>query len=82
MVRTKPADDSADQLVSLRVQPADWAAMRTLSLWLFHTPRGAVRHLRPGVPAAASTVAALSSSVRHNRAASARVRTNPVVLHA
>jgi cellulose synthase (UDP-forming) len=82
MVRTKPGADTGDQLVSLRVQPGDWSAMRTLSLWLFHTPRGAVRHLRPGVPVAASTAPASSPSVRHNRAASARVRTNPVVLHA
>jgi cellulose synthase (UDP-forming) len=82
LVRTKPAADNADQLVSLRVQPGDWAAMRALSLWLFHTPQGAVRHLRPGVPVAASTAPASSPSVRHDRAASARVRTNPVVLNA
>jgi cellulose synthase (UDP-forming) len=81
-VRTKPAADDEGRLVSLRVQPGDWAAMRVLSLWLFHTPQGAVRHLRPGVPVAASTAPASSPSVRHNRAASARVRTNPVVLHA
>jgi cellulose synthase (UDP-forming) len=82
LVRTKPAADNADQLVSLRVQPGDWAAMRALSLWLFHTPQGAVRHLRPGVPVAASSAPASSPSVRHDRAASARVRTNPVVLNA
>jgi cellulose synthase (UDP-forming) len=82
MVRSKPGTEAGDQLVSLRVPPGDWAAMRTLSLWLFHTPRGAVRGLRPGVPVAASTAPASRSSVRHNRAASARVRTNPVVLNA
>jgi cellulose synthase (UDP-forming) len=82
MVRTKLSDDPADQLVSLQVLPGDWAAMRTLSLWLFHTPRGAVRGLPAGVPAAASTKPAPSLSVRHNRAASARVRPNPVMINA
>jgi cellulose synthase (UDP-forming) len=82
MVRTKSADDPADHLVSLRVLPGDWAAMRTLSLWLFHTPRGAVRGLPAGVPAAASTEPAPGLSVRHNRAASARVRPKPVVINA
>jgi cellulose synthase (UDP-forming) len=82
MVRTKSADDPMDHLVSLRVLPGDWAAMRTLSLWLFHTPPGAVRGLHAGVPAAASTEPAPSLSVRHNRAASARVRPKPVVINA
>jgi cellulose synthase (UDP-forming) len=61
-------------LVSLRALPGDWAAMRTLSLWLFHTPRGAVGNLPDGVPAAASTAPAPSLSVRHSRAAAAQVR--------
>jgi cellulose synthase (UDP-forming) len=81
-VRSALGADSDDHLVSLRVPPGDWAAMRTLSLWLFHTPHGAVPGLRPGVPVAASTAPASSSPVRHNRAAAARVRTNPVMIHA
>jgi len=63
-----------DRLVSLRTLPGDWEAMRTLSLWLFHTPPGAVSNLPDGVPAAASTAPAPSLSVRHNRAAAAQVR--------
>ncbi|MBM0126469.1 glycosyltransferase [Pimelobacter simplex] len=53
VVRAAPADDS--QVVSLRVPPGDWAGHRALSLWLFHTPAGAVRGLPAGVPAAAVT---------------------------
>ncbi len=69
------------QLVSLRALPRDWAAMRTLSLWLFHTPAGAVAGLPDGVPAAASTEPAPSLSVRQSRAAAAQVRF-PAVRHA
>jgi len=61
-------------LMSLRTMPGDWAAMRTLALWLFHTPAGAVPSLPPGVPAAASVEPAPSLAVRQSRAASARVR--------
>ncbi|RNM15726.1 glycosyltransferase family 2 protein [Nocardioides pocheonensis] len=66
--------DPDDRLVSLRVLPGDWAAMRTLSLWLFHTPTGAASDLPRGVPAAASTAPAPSLTVRQNRAAAAKVR--------
>jgi cellulose synthase (UDP-forming) len=62
-----------DRLVSLRTLPGDWEAMRTLSLWLFHTPPGAVAGLADGIPAAASTAPAPSLSARHSRAA-AQVR--------
>ena len=48
--------------------------MRTLSLWLFHTPEGAVLDLPAGIPAAASTMPAPSLSVRLSGAAAARVR--------
>lgn len=73
--------DGTDHLVSLRVRPGDWAAMRTLSLWLFHTPAGAATGLPHGVPAAASTAAPPSLAVRHNRAAAARVRAAELVVH-
>jgi cellulose synthase (UDP-forming) len=53
VVRT--ADAGAEQVVSLRVPPDDLDGYRTLSLWLFHTPPGAVRDLPPGVPIAAAT---------------------------
>jgi cellulose synthase (UDP-forming) len=53
VVRSTMDDDS--QLVSLRVPPDDWAGHRALSLWLFHTPAGAVHGLPPGTPAAAAT---------------------------
>jgi cellulose synthase (UDP-forming) len=82
LVRTKLGDDPDGQLVSLRALPGDWAAMRTLSLWLFHTPPGAVSDLPDGVPAAASTTPSPVLSVRQNRAAAALVRPAPAVLHA
>lgn len=71
---TTRAGVSEDRLVSLQVAPEDWKAMRTLSLWLFHTPSGVLAQLPHGVPAAASTVSAARSSVRRSRAASSRVR--------
>ena len=41
----REVDESDHSIVSLRVLPGDWAAMRTLALWLFHTPDGAVSDL-------------------------------------
>jgi len=79
---SKLGTEPGTQLVSLRVVPGDWAAMRTLSLWLFHTPSGAVRDLPDGVPAAASTVPAPTLSVRQSRAAAARVRPATAAVHA
>jgi cellulose synthase (UDP-forming) len=73
-VRAATDNDPHPGLVSLRALPGDWAAMRTLSLWLFHTPAGAVPSLPSGVPACASVEAAPSLAVRQGRAASARVR--------
>src|SRR4051794_13411241 len=74
LVRATTGDKGPrDRLVSLRALPGDWEAMRTLSLWLFHTPAGAVLDLPRGVPAAASTMPAPSLAVRQNRAAAARV---------
>jgi cellulose synthase (UDP-forming) len=37
----------------VQVLAGDWAAHRTLSLWMFHTPPGAVPGLPAGVPAVA-----------------------------
>ncbi len=40
-------------VVKLSTVEGDWAALRALSLWLFHTPEGAVPQLPPGVPVVA-----------------------------
>jgi cellulose synthase (UDP-forming) len=55
MLPTKFREDLADgdRVVSLRIRRGDWRAMRGLSLWLFHTPSGAVAGLPDGVPAVA-----------------------------
>lgn len=39
------------ETVSLRVRFGDWQAYREISLWLFHTPSGAIQGLPPGTPA-------------------------------
>ena len=78
-VRATDVTESGERLASLQVLPTDWAAMRTLSLWIFHTPAGAVANLPDGVPAAASTAPAPSLSVRKSRAASALVRSPAAV---
>jgi cellulose synthase (UDP-forming) len=54
MVRVR-ADESGYELASMRAQPGDWNAFRTMSLWLFHTPAGALPSLPDGVPAIAVT---------------------------
>ena len=38
---------------ALRVPPADWASLRVMALWMFHTPCGVVPGLPDGVPAVA-----------------------------
>lgn len=43
----------AGEVASLQAARGDWAALRAMSLWLFHTPPGAVRALPPGLPAIA-----------------------------
>ena len=48
---------SGDDLVKLSLPAGDWAALRTMSLWLFHTPAGAVDGLPDGVPVVAVTAA-------------------------
>ena len=41
-------------LASLRVVNGDWEAFRSMSLWMFHTPSGAVAGLPAGVPVIAT----------------------------
>ncbi len=60
VVRIQHADD-VDHL-SLQVPEHDWDTYRDLSLWLFHTPPGAVAGLPPHVPAVAATLPAGRSS--------------------
>lgn len=52
------------QTVSLKVREGDWEGYRALSLWLFHTPPGAIPHLPPGVPAVASARRAPGPALR------------------
>ncbi|WP_171041394.1 glycosyltransferase family 2 protein [Sinomonas susongensis] len=52
------ADGDGGQTASLRVRPGDWNAHKVLSLWLFHTPPGAVPGLGHGIPAIASVARA------------------------
>ncbi|WP_427132092.1 glycosyltransferase family 2 protein [Pseudarthrobacter sp. S9] len=53
VVRVMPGPGGC-QTASLRVREGDWQAYRALSLWLFHTPVGALPDFPPGVPAIAS----------------------------
>ncbi len=53
VVRILPNADGTEN-VSLRVAHGDWNAYRTLALWLFHTPSGALPDFPAGVPAIAS----------------------------
>lgn len=46
--------DGETEIASLSIRPGDWAAYRSMALWLFHTPAGAVEGLPPGAPAAAA----------------------------
>jgi cellulose synthase (UDP-forming) len=56
MVRI-PQQSSEHEIASLQAVKDDWTAIETMSLWLFHTPTGAVPWPPPGVPAIASTAA-------------------------
>ena len=49
LVRIIRQDDQFD-IASVRVIPGDWEGYRIFSLWMFHTPAGAVDSLPPGVP--------------------------------
>ncbi len=53
MVRVRGLGADHD-LASLRSLGHDWAAYRTTSLWMFHTPIGAVAGLETGVPVIAT----------------------------
>jgi cellulose synthase (UDP-forming) len=52
LVRTRTAGDGSE-LASLRIVDHDWNGYRTMSLWMFHTPAGAVPELPVGVPVVA-----------------------------
>lgn len=54
MVRVRERGEGYE-LASLRTLAGDWAAYKAMSLWLFHTPDGALPSLPPGVPAIAVT---------------------------
>jgi hypothetical protein len=54
MVRVPQQVDDYE-VASLQVVSGDWAAYQAMSLWLFHTPPGAVPGLGAGVPAIAAT---------------------------
>jgi cellulose synthase (UDP-forming) len=54
VVRTVTAPSSRDKIVSMRVVHDDWAAFHAISMWLFHTPPGAVDGIPAGVPAVAA----------------------------
>ncbi|HET7388417.1 MAG TPA: glycosyltransferase family 2 protein [Nocardioidaceae bacterium] len=55
-----PAPAMGTRVVTLSAPEHCWTTLRALSLWLFHTPHGAVPGLRPGVP----VVAIQNASVR------------------
>ena len=52
------AGGSESGLLSLRVATGDWRSLASISLWLFHTPSGALPDLPDGVPAVARTASA------------------------
>lgn len=54
VVRRSDLPGDAGSVVALRVADDDWAALRTMSLWLFHTPTGVINGIPPGVPAVAA----------------------------
>lgn len=53
VIRTTGQPDGTE-IASLQAADDDWATYRALSLWIFHTPAGALPDFPPGVPAAAS----------------------------
>lgn len=53
MVRLGSSAD-VEQFASLKLSSGDWQGYRAMSLWMFHTPAGAVPELPAGVPVVAS----------------------------
>jgi cellulose synthase (UDP-forming) len=54
MVRLPAPSGDHEILASLQTLDGDWSAIKAMSLWLFHTPVGAIPSLPKGVPAIAS----------------------------
>jgi len=52
IVTSRGEADGCDR-AALRVPPTNWAALRVMALWMFHTPNGVVPGLPDGVPAVA-----------------------------
>jgi cellulose synthase (UDP-forming) len=52
IVTSRGSLDGCDR-AALRVPPMNWAALRVMALWMFHTPNGVVPGLPDGVPAVA-----------------------------
>ncbi len=54
-VRLISEADSTATIATFQVRFGDWEAYRVISMWLFHTPAGAVEGLPAGMPAVAVT---------------------------
>jgi hypothetical protein len=54
MVRLPPPSGGHEVLASLQTLDGDWAAIKVMSLWLFHSQVGAIPSLPREVPAIAS----------------------------
>ena len=52
IVTSRGCADGYDR-AALRVPPMNWAAMRVMALWMFHTPQGVVPGLPDGIPVVA-----------------------------
>ena len=52
-VRMTTGDDGTSTFATFQIRYGDWDAYRIVSMWLFHTPEGAVEGLPAGVPAVA-----------------------------
>lgn len=56
-------NEGAAEIASFRVRFGDWAAYRTIALWLFHTPAGVIEGLPDEVPAVAMRVVPRSTRI-------------------
>jgi cellulose synthase (UDP-forming) len=54
VVRRTSVPASSDEVLSMKVVQDDWAAFHAISMWLFHTPPGAISGIPAGVPAVAA----------------------------